>query len=129
MDARLREGITRFEQGRYLEAQRIFEELRHETEGSDREFYQGWALLAAALFHRDRGNRTGAQRCFDRARAHWSAVGQEYGGLRLDELLRGVEEALGRDWAQVRFDPDRTGLAELDRRLGRRGVGPGAPTR
>ncbi|RMG86110.1 MAG: DUF309 domain-containing protein [Candidatus Dadabacteria bacterium] len=129
MDARLRDGIARFEQGRYLEAQRIFEELRHEAEGADREFYQGWTELAAALFHRDRGNGTGARRCFERARAHWLAVGEEHGGLRPGEFLRAVEEALGRDWARVRFDPDRTGLAELERRQVRRGAGPGAPTR
>jgi len=121
MDSRFREAIRRFEQGRYLDAQGIFENLRHEAEGAGREFFQGWALLAAALFHRDRGNRTGAGRCFQRARSHWGALGPEYAGLDLDAVLRAVEKALDHEWDHPRFDPDRTGLAELDRRLSPQG--------
>ncbi len=117
MDSRFREAIRRFEQGRYLDAQEIFEALRHEAGGAERELFQGWALLAAALFHRDRGNRTGAGRCFQRARAHWQALGPEHAGLDLNAVLRAVEKALDHEWDRPRFDPDRTGLAELDRRL------------
>jgi len=92
------EAVERFCDGRYLEAQETFEALWHGAQGEERELYQGWVLLAAALFHRDRGNERGAATCVERARAHWRELGPSPMGPPPQEVLTAVEAVLNQEW-------------------------------
>lgn len=92
------EARETFVTGRYLEAHQILEELWKDATGTDREFYQGLVLLAAALFHRDRGNIRGSQVCFARARSSWQGLPPERLGVNLAEWMGAVEAVLGEPW-------------------------------
>jgi hypothetical protein len=93
------EALEAFGEGRYMEAHDVFESLWRRAEGQNREFFQGRVLLAAALFHRDRGSNSGAQRCFERAAEHWQGLPWRFRGLKISDALGAVEEVLGREWA------------------------------
>jgi predicted metal-dependent hydrolase len=93
------DALAAFREGRYMEAHDAFESLWRGAAGQNREFFQGWVLLAAALFHRDRGNESGARRCFERAAEHWQRLPWSFRGLKISEVLRAVEEVLGQEWA------------------------------
>ena len=96
-----REALETLAEGRYLEAHQGFEDLWHEATGPRRDFYQGWVLLAASLFHRDRGNAKGCRLCFERAHSHWQGLGAEVReGLDLDAVLAAVAAVLPTDWAR-----------------------------
>ncbi len=84
--------------GRYLEAQQAFEALWREGEDPDRDLYRGWVLLAAALFHRDRGNHRGAELCFARAERRWTGYSLGAGGIDLAGALAAVDDVLGKEW-------------------------------
>jgi len=92
------EALERFCAGRYLEAQESFEALWHGAEGGARDFYQGWVLAAAALFHRDRGNARGAVTCVARAETHWQRVGPVTMGPQPETVLAAVRGVLDREW-------------------------------
>jgi predicted metal-dependent hydrolase len=94
------EAVERFCDGRYLEAQESFEALWHGARGQERELYQGWVLLSAALFHRDRGNARGAATCVERAQAHWQGLGPETRGPSPRTVLAAVLAVLHREWAR-----------------------------
>lgn len=98
-EQRLPEAVRLLSDGRYLEAQEAFEALWRIAEGGDRHWYQGWALLAAALFHRDRGNARGASQCYERARTHWAGLTPPGDGLDLAAVLAAVAGVLGTEWA------------------------------
>lgn len=96
---RWREAVEAFQEGRYFEAHEYFEGLWRDAHGQEREFYQGWLLAAAALFHRDRGNTRGAQLCYERASVHWGTLPDRFHGLRVSQVLDAVGRILGQEWA------------------------------
>ncbi|MBI5446299.1 MAG: DUF309 domain-containing protein [Deltaproteobacteria bacterium] len=96
---RRQEALAKFRDGRYFEAHQAFEELWRRSSGKERAFFQGWVLLSAALFHRDRGNAKGARTCLQRASERWGALPGEVEGCKLREVLRAVEAVLGSEWA------------------------------
>jgi len=96
--AKFEEAVELFCSGRYLEAQEGFESLWHGAEGRKREFYQGWVLVAAALFHRDRGNGRGAETCVERAQTHWRHLGSEPYRPPPEDVLAAVRSVLDREW-------------------------------
>lgn len=98
------EAIEKFRDGRYVEAEEVFEGLWRRATGGDKDYYRGWVLLAAALFHRDRGNARGARSCFDRARSLWSQLPRARGEYDLLEVLGTVEAVLGTEWVAPRID-------------------------
>lgn len=49
MDARLREGISLFNEGRFFESHEILEDLYHETGDANKAFLEGLIQLAAAF--------------------------------------------------------------------------------
>lgn len=93
------EALSMFADGRYLEALESFETLWRSAKGTEREFQQGWELLAAALFHRDRGNPKGSRLCFERARQHWRNLPPVYRGIAPPAALEAVGEVLSLEWA------------------------------
>jgi predicted metal-dependent hydrolase len=100
------EAVETFQEGRYLETHRAFESLWRAAAGRDRDFYQGWVLLAAALFHRDRGNLEGTRRCFERAARRWGALPPVYRSFNISDGIQAVECLLDKEWAR----PDLTAL-------------------
>lgn len=93
------EGLSTFRDGRYFEAHEAFEGLWRASKGRHRRFYQGWVLLAAALFHRDRGNAKGARICLERASERWGSLPGRFAGWDLPGTLGSVREVLPREWA------------------------------
>lgn len=95
-------GVTKaarlLAEGRYLEAQQAFEALWREGQDPDRDLYRGWVLLAASLFHRDRGNHRGAELCFVRAERRWVGYSLGTGGIDLADALTAVAAVLGKEW-------------------------------
>ncbi|GAB4271045.1 MAG: hypothetical protein Kow0092_25650 [Deferrisomatales bacterium] len=97
---RFMEAVEMVRAGRYFDAHEAFETLWREAEGPDREYYRGWVLLSAALFHRDRGNPTGSRLCFERAAAHWQKLPARVRGTPLAETLKAFETVLEREWVK-----------------------------
>ncbi len=112
---RYAEAVEKFREGRYFDAHEGFEELWRAALGADREWYQGWVLVSAALFHRDRGNARGAASCLERAARHWSSLPPGARVAETDRVLAAVRRVLGQEWAH----PD-LGSGE-DRRQGAEG--------
>lgn len=110
-------AVEIFSEGRYFDAHEAFEELWRAAEGAEREFLQGWALLAAALFHRDRGNPKGARTCFERAAAHWGRVPPRFRGVDTAGTLAAVGRVLEQEWAApdlAWISPDRRRVDRAD---------------
>ena len=63
----LREGLRRFNGGRFWDAHESWEEVWLRWEEPDRRFVQGLIQLAAAWHHVTRGNDRGARRLFEAA--------------------------------------------------------------
>lgn len=103
------EALELFQSGRYFDAHEAFEELWRESEGAERDFYQGWLLLAAALFHRDRGNSNGSKLCFERAETHWSELPVRFRGVSVPETLKAVDAVLEQEWVKPELPPVPTG--------------------
>ncbi|MDW7710581.1 MAG: DUF309 domain-containing protein [Deferrisomatales bacterium] len=94
------EALEKFREGRYYEAQQGFEALWHRAQGVERELYQGWVLVCASLFHRDRGNARGAAACLDRAEAHWSGLRTAPAGVEPRRVLEAVRAVVDREWVR-----------------------------
>jgi predicted metal-dependent hydrolase len=58
----LEAAITLFDQGSYLAAHELFEELWEETQGPESDFYKGLIQATIALHHFQEGNLEGAAR-------------------------------------------------------------------
>lgn len=95
-----REALEKFQAGRYHDAHEDFEALWHAASGEERDLYQGWVLLCAALFHRDRGNARGATACMERAEVHWRGLGPRPGYRDPARVLEAVRRVLHREWVR-----------------------------
>jgi hypothetical protein len=104
-----REALEKFEEGRYHEAHEAFEALWHAASGKERDLYQGWVLVCAALFHRDRGNARGAKACLERAEVHWKDVGVRPGFENPARVLEAVRRVLDREWIRPELGDSREG--------------------
>ncbi len=116
---RYSESLEKFREGRYYEAHEGFEALWHRARGDERNLYQGWVLVCAALFHRDRGNSRGALACLARAEAHWEGLPPDAGGLDPCRVLEAVRRVMDREW--VRPDLSEPWEREAGRREGSEG--------
>ncbi|HEX7022026.1 MAG TPA: DUF309 domain-containing protein [Trueperaceae bacterium] len=97
-----RQGIELFERGAYWECHEALEPLWLASEGTDRQFYGGVILLAAALHKaRHMGSPRGGRRNYAKALRHLALVPDHYHGVDLRELEARVHAAL-RD---ERLDP------------------------
>ncbi|MBI5014897.1 MAG: DUF309 domain-containing protein [Deltaproteobacteria bacterium] len=97
------EALARFLEGRYWAALMEFERLGRRAAGEERTWLQGWVLLAAALFHRDRGNTRGAQACFARAERRWERLAGRQSDRDAEGTLAAVRQVLDREWVVPRF--------------------------
>lgn len=90
----LRTGVELFNQGRYLAAHEIFEELWEATEGNESDFYKGLIQAAVALHHWQSGNLDGAARLASSHRRYLAAYLPAHAGLDLEAFLGAMQACL-----------------------------------
>ena len=96
MDARLREGISLFNQGRFFESHEVFEEFYQQTEVANKAFLEGLIQLAAAFrLYADFGEVKGPVRMIYQALIRFENYQPRYLEIRVSELAAAMEA-----WAQ-----------------------------
>lgn len=84
----LREGLERFNRGRFWDAHEAWEEVWLRWPDPDRRFVQGLIQLAAAWHHVTRGNDRGARRLFEAAVAKLRPFPPGFLGIDREECQR-----------------------------------------
>jgi predicted metal-dependent hydrolase len=104
MDARLREGIGLFNQGRFFESHEILEQLYHETEEVNKPFFEGLIQLAAAFrLYADFGSTQGPVRMIYQALIRFENYQPAYLEIKVKEMCETMET-----WAKQMEGPDAT---------------------
>ena len=92
MDARLREGISLFNDRRFFESHEILEQLYQETEEADKAFLEGLIQIAAALrLFADFGEVKGPVRMIYQALIRLENYQPAYLQIRVKEFCEGIE--------------------------------------
>lgn len=89
------QGVSEFEAGSYWESHESWEPLWIQSKGTQRHFFSGMILLAAAL-HKTRGmgSQRGGRRNYAKALKHLALVPNRYFGIDVRELEARVHMAL-----------------------------------
>ncbi len=93
-EATLRAGLQLFDDGRYLAAHELFEELWEETEGQESDFFKGLIQAAIALHHFEAGNLDGAAKLYSGHRRCLSSYLPTHAGLDLQRFLAEMQAFL-----------------------------------
>ena len=80
-------GIRHFNAREFYDAHEVWEDVWRESHGMEKHFLQGLIQAAVALHHHSTGNVVGACSLMARARRNLEACPEEFGGIRLAELL------------------------------------------
>ena len=92
MDARLREGISLFNKGRFFESHEVLERLYHETEDANKPFFEGLIQLAAAFrLYADFGSTQGPVRMIYQALIRFENYQPAYLQVKVKELCETME--------------------------------------
>ncbi len=92
MDARLREGIELFNQGRFFDCHEVLEELYLETEDANKPFLEGLIQLAAAFrMFCDFGEVKGAVRMIYQALIRFENYQPAFLRVRVQDLCTAAE--------------------------------------
>jgi len=91
-----RRGIRLFNAREFYDAHEVWEDVWRESHGMEKRFLQGLIQAAVALHHHSTGNLVGACSLMARARRNLAGCPEEFGGIRLAELL----EMLG-EWREA----------------------------
>jgi uncharacterized protein len=92
MDARLREGIGLFNEGRFFESHEAFESFYQETEEANKPFVEGLIQLAAALrIFCDFGEVKGPVRMINQALIRFENFQPDFLQVRVEELCETME--------------------------------------
>ena|ERR1043166_2361246 len=92
MDARLREGISLFNDRRFFESHEILEQLYQETEEANKPFLEGLIQIAAALrLFADFGEAKGPARMIYQALIRLENYQPTYLQVRVKELCESME--------------------------------------
>jgi predicted metal-dependent hydrolase len=83
-------GIKLFNSAAYFEAHEVLEDVWRTSPGPEKKFYQGLIQVAVALHHHSKGNLVGARSLLVRAARNLSSYPEDFGGLRLRELLDSI---------------------------------------
>ena len=86
--------------GRPFAAHEVLESRWKASPSQERDLWQGLAQVCVAITHAARGNRTGAQRVFDRAATRltaYAAAGGDTYGVDPDAVLDWARERMGED--------------------------------
>lgn len=86
-EATLRAGLELFDDGCYLAAHELFEELWEETEGPESDFFKGLIQAAIALHHFEAGNLDGAAKLYSGHRRCLASYLPTHAGLDLERFL------------------------------------------
>ena len=90
----LKEAVELFNQQKWYLAHDAFEELWHESIGSERSTLQGILQIAVAQLHLERSNYNGATILFGEALGRLKRIGIVDFGLDLDSLCRCIDQRL-----------------------------------
>ena len=93
-NATLRAGVTLFDQGSYLAAHELFEELWEATEGPDSEFFKGLLQASIALHHFESGNLEGAAKLYSGHRRCLATYQPEHDGIQVTRFLMEMQAFL-----------------------------------
>ena len=85
-DPRYEIGIKLFNREDFFKAHEVWEELWHETQGANRDFFQGLIQVASAMHHLQIGNMRGARILYGSGMDLLAPYGSRYLGLDLDHL-------------------------------------------
>jgi predicted metal-dependent hydrolase len=100
MDARLREGIDLFNQGRFFESHEMLEQFYHQTEAAHKPFVEGLIQLAAAFrLYSDFGESKGPVRMIRQALIRFENYQPSYLEIRVKDLSESMEA-----WAEKSED-------------------------
>jgi predicted metal-dependent hydrolase len=92
MDARLREGIGLFNEGKFFESHEVLESFYHETEPENKPFVEGLIGLAAAYrLYRDFGEIKGPVRMIYQALIRLENYQPAYLQVEVEDLCRNAE--------------------------------------
>ena len=107
-DARFEIGMKLFNSGQWYKSHDVFEEIWHETNGSDRQVLQGILQVAVAQVHLENGNINGATILYGEAVGRLKRSNLD--GLRLDieDLCKCITQRLkslqtGKDLSNCRL--------------------------
>jgi predicted metal-dependent hydrolase len=95
-DEALREGIDLFNQERFWEAHEVLEEIWHPATGVDRDTIQGLILVAAALVHYQKDQKSICVSILGRAREKLGAH-DHFKNVDIERLRAGIEQILKND--------------------------------
>ena len=90
-DPRFKKGLILFNTAEWYKAHDLFEELWHETDGSERRTIQGILQIAVAEIHLERGNQNGATILYGEGLGRLKEFGTPDLGLDLQRLCEIVE--------------------------------------
>jgi uncharacterized protein len=85
-------GIRHFNAREFYDAHEVWEDVWREAHGMEKRFLQGLIQAAVALHHQSTGNVVGACSLMARARRNLAACPEEFGGIRVGELLAALGE-------------------------------------
>ena len=104
-DPRYLAGIVRFNRGEFFDAHEVWEDLWMECPAAERRFVQSLIQAAVALYHHERGNRTGADRLFQSGRRYMQPYSPRYFGLDVAKFWADMEEAFAGGRPAIALDP------------------------
>jgi uncharacterized protein len=93
-DPRYLDGIDLFNRGAFFDAHEVWEDLWRDCAAPDRRFYQGLIQAAVALYHFERGNRTGAARLYASGRRYMEPYRPTHLGLHIGPFWDAMEARL-----------------------------------
>ena len=90
----LQAAANLFNEGRFLAAHEVLDDLWEETQGPEAEFYKGLIQACIALHHFQKGNLEGAAKLYRGHRRLLAGYLPRHRGLDLEAFLAGMAEAL-----------------------------------
>ncbi|MBL8024455.1 MAG: DUF309 domain-containing protein [Elusimicrobia bacterium] len=94
LDPRFEMGISLFNREEFFEAHEVWEELWHDTRGSNKDFFQGLIQVTSAMHHLQIGNMRGARILYGSGIELLTPYGTHHLGLNLTLLRTKFTQAL-----------------------------------
>lgn len=107
MDEALEQGVALWEQHRFFEAHECLEDVWHQAQVGDREFWKGVIQVAVGCVHHQRGNADGCVTLLRRAADYLDPYPAAHHGLdteRLRRLARAMADAVEDAGATITHD-------------------------
>lgn len=84
----IRRGLALFDGGLFFECHEYFETIWRRAPEHERDFYQGIILIAAGLYHFEKGNRHGARAKLDAGLQHLKRFSPAKDGIDVDRWVK-----------------------------------------